>query len=268
MNWGEIAQTTADVLSVILLVRLLKLRLQHVYWIFCAFLLNDLMFSGISWFERFARNPIFDYRKTYLIYTTLGWIFSLWLVYSLLQAVLSTLPGIQRFSAKLLRWGFVSMILVSLLTMHLDTAVSNSAGYLSKAVDPIGRMVGMAMALDRVISTAALLVLALILVFVLWWAVPVPRNLAVFSIGFVIYFAANSALVLTRGVWSRETLWVVSTAMTCLSAACYAYWIAFITHEGEFVSVRVGHHWRPQEQDRLLSQLEAMNANLLHVARH
>lgn len=267
MNWGNVAQTIADILSVILLLRLLKLRLRHVYGIFCAFLAYDLAFSATSWLEELLHNARFDYRITWLIFTAIGWLLSLWLVYALLRAILVALPGILRFSTKLLNITFVSVIIVSLLTMRLDREIAGNSGYLSKFIDPLGKAVGISLGLDRVISTVALLVLVLILVFAIWFQVPMSRNLAAFSIGLVIYFAANSAVFLTRGMWSREALWAVSILTTYLTSACYAYWIFFITREGEAVQVTIGHRWRRQEQDRLLTQLEAMNATLLQAAR-
>lgn len=267
MNWGNVAQTIADILSLVLLVRLLNLRLQRVYRIFCAYLIYDLAFSAVSWLEELLHNARLDYRITWLVFTAVGWLLLLWMVYALLRAVLVALPGILRFSTKLLNITFVSVIVVSLLTMRLDREIAGNSGYLSKFLDPLGKAVAISLGLDRVISTVALLVLIFILIFAIWFQVPMSKNLAALSSGLVIYFAANSAVFLTRGMWSREALWAVSILTIYLTSACYAYWIFFITREGEAVMVTIGHRWRREEQDRLLTRLEAMNATLLHAAR-
>jgi hypothetical protein len=185
----------------------------------------------------------------------------------LLQAILAGLPGIRNFSRKLMTITFLSVVVISLLTIRLDIAVSGSTGYLSRTVDKVGKLVRIAFDLDRVISTVALLVLLVIVGFVLWFPVQMPRNLAVFSIGFVTYYAAYTGLLLTRGLWSRSSMELVSNVTLSIIVACYAYWTFFITPEGEKVTVRMGHAWQPGEQKQLIGQLEAMNAALLRAAR-
>jgi hypothetical protein len=267
MNWSSVAQATSDILSIILIVRLLNLRLHSVYRIFCIFLAFDLLFSIVSWVEELLHNPRLDYRITWICLSVVGWILSLCLVYGLLQAILAGLPGILHFSRKLLNVTFIAVVMVSLLTIKLDVAVSGTSGYLAEFVDPIGRAVRMAFDLERVISTVALLVLVLILIFVLWFPVQMARNLAIFSIGCVVYFAAKTGLLLTRGLWSEQTLFIVSNIIAFVLAGCYAYWAIFISREGEAARVRIGHRWDAGEQQRLIGQLEAMNASLLRAAR-
>lgn len=268
MNWSHIAEVTSTIFSIVLVIRLLWLKLHHVYRIFCAFLIFDLFSSLILGVEFAVHNPHLDYRITWIGLRIGYWILSLWIVYGLLHAILAGLPGILRFSRKLLNITFASVVVVSLLTMRLDVAVSGSSGYLSGFLDPVGRALRITLDLDRVISTVALLVLVVILTFILWFPVQMPRNLAVFSIGFVVYFAANTALLLTRGIWSREALFLGNTVLIFIVSACYAYWAIFITPEGENAPVRIGHRWQPAEQDRLMGQLEAINASLLRAARH
>jgi len=267
MNWSSVAQATSDVLSILLIVRLLSLRLHNIYRIFCFFLAFDLFFSVVSWLEELIHNPRLDYRITWITLSAIGWILSLCLVYGLLQAILAGLPGILRFSRKLLNVSFIGVVVLSLLTIRIDIAVTGSSGYLAGFVDPVGKAVRIAFDLERVISTVALLVLLLILVFVLWFPVQMSRNLAVFSIGFVIYFAAKTGLMLTRGFWSEQSLLLVSNLIAFILAACYAYWTIFITREGESAHVRIGHRWDSGEQQRLIGQLEAMNTSLLRAAR-
>ena len=69
------------------------------------------------------------------------------------------------------------------------------------------RVVDIVVVLERVISTVALLVLVFILAFILWFPVQMPRNLAVFSVGFIVYFAAITGLLLAQSflvAWDFE----------------------------------------------------------------
>ena len=122
--------------------------------------------------------------------------------------------------------------------------------------------------LERVISTVALLVLVFILAFILWFPVQMPRNLAVFSVGFIVYFAAITGLLLAQSFWSHGISNGISDAIVMVPTACYAYWAIFITAEGERRSVRIGQEPRQRtDQQRLIGQLEAMNVTLLRAAR-
>ncbi len=267
MNWTRVAEVASDILTVVVIVRFLSLHLHHVYRIVCAFLAFDLLSSFVGHIEVFLHNPQLDYRITWIILSVVGWVLSLWMVYGLLQAILETLPGILRLSKKLLNVTFVSVIVVSLLTSRVDTEFSGPNGFLSGLVDPVGRAVRIAFDLERIVSTVALLVLLFILGFVLWFPVRMPRNLVILSIGLVVYFAANTALMLTRGLWSEQTLALVSNVITFILSACYACWAIAITREGEATPVRIGHSWDTGQQQRLVGQLEAMNASLLRSAR-
>jgi len=267
MNWGSFAQAAIDVLSAVLIVRLAKWRLYSTYRVFCAFLLFGILSSGMEIIDFSVHKPQFDYRIIWVALTIASWVVGLCMVFWLLQAILASFPGIRSFSRKLLTITFVVVVAVSLLSIRLDVVVTGGTGYLSRRVDPVGRLVRVAFDLDRVISTVAVLVLLVILAFVLWFPVQMPRNLAVLSVGFVVYFAANTALLLTRGIWSRETIALVSNLTLFIITACYAYWTAFITPLGEKVTVRMGHAWQPKEQKQLIGQLEAMNAALLRAAR-
>lgn len=263
MTWGSIDQVTIDILSVVLIVRLLRWRLQNVYRWFCVFLSWGVMWSLVMFMARGR----FDYRITWIAATAGYWVLSLCIVYALLQAILAGLEGIRSFSKKFLSATFISVVVISLLTIRLDVAVSGSSGYLAGFGDSVGRAVRITFDLDRVISTVALLLLVVILGFVLWFPVQMPRNLAVFSVGFIVYFAAYTGLLLTRGMWSRQVLVLVSNVTLFITTACYAYWAIFLTRQGETVPVRLGHGWHAPEQDRLIGQLEAMNASLLRAAR-
>lgn len=267
MNWMWVAQTASDVLLIILVIRLLSLKLHSVYRIFAAFLAFDFLSSLGTIVRETTHIPHFDYRIYWMCMRVVAWTFYLCIVYALLHAILLKLPGIYKTSKKILNVTFVSVIALSLFTIRLDVAVSGSTGYLSRFVDPVGRAVRITFDLERVISTVALLVLIIILGFVLWFPVQMPRNLAVFSTGFIVFFLVNTALLLSRGIYSRAAMVMASDIGMFVVAACYAYLALFINPQGEQAPVRLGHGWAPEQQQRLIGQLEAMNAALLRARR-
>jgi hypothetical protein len=262
MNVTRIAQYISDGLALALVIRLLLLRLHIVYRVFCVYLLLDL-FSSLVFFLESAFPNRLDYRLTWICLRAIAWVLSLWMVYALLSAILANLPGILRLSRKVLNFVFTAALVVALFTAKPEYSVS----HLAVAPDRVDRAYGVALVLERAISSAALLALVGMLVFILWFPVQMPRNLAVFSLGFMVFFAATTAVWLAHTYLSRVQVRLASNVEVFLHAACYAYWLLLINRVGETKPVRLGHSWGPAEQRRLIGQLEAMNAALLRSAR-
>lgn len=250
-------------LSVCLVLRLLFLRLHSVYRVFCIFLIFDLLSSSVAFYEFFAHDARLDYRLTWMAMRCIAWILSLWMVYSFVSAVLHSVPGILKFSRKLLNY----LIPIAIGLAILSFAPEYSAARVAAAESPIVHALGIAFIVERVVATIAVLVFGGILAFVLWFPVQMPRNLAVFSVGLVVYFGAEMALMLVRSYFSPGSLDLVSNGISFVLSACYLYWLIFIRAEGETVPVRMGHSWRKEEQKRLIGQLEALNNALLNVNR-
>jgi hypothetical protein len=189
------------------------------------------------------------------------------LVYSLAKAVLAGLPGVFRFSRILLNSVFPLAILGALLTVRAEYAVTGAWRY----SDPTDRLVMVGSVVDRAISMASLLVLAAILAFILWFPVRMPRNLAIISVGLVVYFGSKTGVELLRsyavsGAISRSSQdlrEVLSLTVSVIVICCFLYWIVFIDPKGQTSQVRMGHSWRASEQTKLIQQLEALNIALL-----
>ena len=262
MSVTSVGQYISDGLALALIIRLLALRLHSVYRVFCAFLIVDLFSSLAFLVEKFVHLPL-DYRLTWMTLRPAIWILCLWMVYALLDAMLANLPGILRISRKLLNFAFLAALILAFFTGLPEYYASSLSGSSSA----LARGVGATFVIERVIFMAAVLVLLAILAFILWFPVQMPRNLAVFSVGFVVYFSTITALLLMNTYWPGTDLRLVSDIATFTLAGCYTYWLIFINHAGETRPVRMGHSWGPAEQQRLIGELEAMNAALLRASR-
>ena len=261
MTVTVVAQYLSDGLELALVIRLLSLRLHSVYRVFCAFLIVDL-FSSAAFFVS-LRYPSVDYRLVWMIFAPATWILALWMLYALLDAMLANLPGILRLSRKVLNFVYVLALAIALFTARPEYSASG----LSANPDPVNRAFGVALVLDRAISTGALLALVGMLVFILWFPVQMPKNLVIFSIGSVVFFATTTVLWLAHTYLPFFRLRSTSNLEVILHSACFAYWLILITRAGETKPVRIGHMWGPAEQKRLEGQLEAMNAALLRASR-
>jgi hypothetical protein len=263
MNLTRAAQELSYILSVCLVLRLLFLRLHVVYRVFSVFLVFDVLSSSVAFYELFVHNAHLDYRLTWIAMRIVAWALTLWMVYAFISAVLHSVPGILKFSRKLLNYIFPIAIALAALSFKPEYTVSG----VSALPHRIDQAVGIAVVLERVIATVAVLVFAAILTFVLWFPVQMPRNLAVFSVGLVVYFGAEIVLLLVHSYFSHDNIDMVNTGISFVLSACYIYWGLFIRADGETIAVRMGHSWRKDEQNRLIGKLEALNSALLTAGR-
>jgi hypothetical protein len=266
MTSTRIVQYVIDFSALVLIIRLISFRvkLQNVYLVFCVFLGFQLLDSLVSLLEFALRDRNFvDYRLSWMAFRVGSWAVSLWMVYALLSAILQSLPGILRGSRIVLNAIFSLALLVAILSASPEF----SAVGIKKFPDPIDRMLLSWYVFDRVISMAAILALVVIIGFVLWFPVQMPKNLALFSVGFLVYFGAKTALRLMRSYVSHDSLIFFSNGIGLVLAACLVYWFVSIKPASQNVQVRLGHSWEVEEQKRLIGQLESMNAALLRSSR-
>jgi len=265
--WINAAQYATEALAIVLIFRLLWLRerREHVYSVFIAFLLVQLA-ETVAYFacDRWGRGVV-DYRIVWMCSTGIVAVFSLMLVYSLAKAVLAELPGIFRFSRNLLYIVFPLAILIAFSTARAEYGLTGGAASLD-LVDRIMSFFGVA---DRGIAMASVLVLIAILGFILWFPVKMSKNLAIFSVGFVVYFASKTGLELVRTYSNpgSHSAVVLSTSGSLVLVLCFLYWIVFIDPKGQRAQVRIGHGWQVSEQHKLVEQLDALNVVLLRSSQ-
>ena len=190
------------------------------------------------------------------------WVFTLWTVVTLLNAVLSNFSGILRVSKAVL-WtcfGLASALgLLSAFPEYRNSSFHIAEGFVNQALR-------LAFIGERVMSSIALLALVAVLSFLLWFPVQIPRNLAVFSVGFLVYFSFKNLGLLALSFSSQNIIHIISVTSSIVAGACFAYWALFISAEGETVTTRLS-RWKPAEQEKLMQQLEALNQSLVRSAR-
>jgi|SRR5579875_177600 len=261
-----IAQGVIDFLSILLIVRLQLLHLRGAYRALKTYLLFGLLESAIWFVNPSSRGP-FDYRVVWIILKAVDWVLTLWIVYAVLSGVLRNLPGVLRFSRKLLNTTFLIAIIASLWTARAEYTASVGA---AAPVTKLGHLVAITFVVNRAVCTAELVIILAILVFVLWFPVQIAKNLAVLVVGLVIYFSSTTVSWLAWSFWSTggpRSVHAIDDIVAFVLALCLAYWTVFISNAGESVPVRIGHSWQAREQERLMVQLETMNASLLRAAR-
>lgn len=257
MNWDRVSLGITDVLGVLLIFRFSFIRLQRTYFTFVAFVILQFLVSTAFVVDVTIHPAPIDYRVLWLLLAPATWLAELWVVYTVLGMVLRSLPGLLRASRTLLNIAFPTALVVSAVTVFRTWAEPFS----------LVRALSFGLVLERVFATGALITLAIILAFVLWFPVRIPRNLMIFSFVFVVYFTGKEILLILQSFLPRTCEHLLSAADTGLLGCCFLVWIALITPKGETAQVRIGHSWEPAQQKKLLDQLEGMNSALLRQAR-
>lgn len=264
MDWSHIAEIVSDVLTIALITRLLSLGLHSVYRVFSLLLLFEVVTSGIVLWFHFDPPKSLPYEALWLGFAPIGWILYLATAYALLAALLKKFPGILRFSRRILHVSFLVAALIGILTARPEFFAHERT---LDTVRPLDRLLAAGLVGERIFSMVAALAILATLAFILWFPVRLPRNLTVFSVGLAVYFVTRASFLLAYSFLPQVSLALLNTTVLFILTACLLYFIVFINKAGEEAPVRIGHSWNAAEQQRLIGQLEAMNAALLRSAR-
>jgi hypothetical protein len=86
------------------------------------------------------------------------------------------------------------------------------------------------------------------------------RNTVAHTVIYGLYFLFISMNFLARSLGANPQWQNVLLSGSTL--ACLAAWGVFLTRRGERKVVSIGHKWTPEQQQRLMAQLAAINASL------
>jgi hypothetical protein len=121
-------------------------------------------------------------------------------------------------------------------------------------------------AIERGVDFSLFIFLIVILLWLTRYPIPLSRNVVVHSVAFSILFLSSTASVLLRTLLGYNSIRYLDTFVLAIGAACIYIWLVFLTRKGEEVQVSLP-IFGPEHEERLLTQLEALNKTLLRVSR-
>jgi len=173
----------------------------------------------------------------------------IFVILELYSVVLRNLAGIANLSRRSIKIFLVVATLPSLLLLRIEKMPDKLTGYL--------------FIFERPIMSSLLLFVVLIAAFLVYYPVPIGRNVVIYLTGYGAYFIAESASILFLNNLGRVYNRWLSDATMGISVICLLFWLFGLNAGGEEKSVVVGYRWNPADEQRLLRQLEAINASLL-----
>jgi hypothetical protein len=197
------------------------------------------------------------YGGTYIITEPIIWVLYVLIVLELFGLVLRDYPGIQTLSRRLLAAALTVSAVVALATLIPD--LGNPAERY-----PILRAVYVG---QRVVMSSLVVFFTILTAFLVWYPVPLSRNVVVYCAGYSVYFISGTMALFVRTIEGEAVTRIVSTTLQGVAAACAIAWILLLNAQGETKRSPVRRHILPPDEDRLVEQLETINRSLLRSAR-
>jgi hypothetical protein len=232
--------------------RLAQTGLHRVYRGFFVYLVFRVLRSGVL---RVLNSSPDAYGWTWLYTEPLVWILFGYVTFELSAIALRDYRGLASLSRKTLLAGLTVCLVASLATLVVDKSQSRGDFPLLLAANLARRAVW---------STLALYLL-LLAGFLLWFPVPVTRNLLLHAVLLSLFSLSDTAMLFVRNVLGPSVIPQVSTAVLAANGLCVAGWLG-LTRSGERRPAGVRPHWRPETERHLLDQLSALNASLARSA--
>lgn len=238
---------------------LLLLKLWHEglcgrYPFFCSYLAFRLIRSIALFALPFGTNA---YGFLWAGSAPISWVLYILVVLELYSLVLSNYKGIATFGRWVLMAALGISILISASTLVAD--LSNPAERF--------RTFLIFNAIERGIDSSLAIFLLLITAFLLWYPVPLSRNIVLHAIVFSVYFLSGTMGLLVRNLTGTEVLDAVNMVLMAITLLCLSLWILLLNRKGESKTTVLRQHWRLEDEEQLVQHLDAINSTLLRAAR-
>lgn len=237
----------------LLLLKLCKANLHRTYRFFVAYLIVRLTRSLVLLALPMGTSI---YGWTYVFTEPILWVFYVLVVLELYSLVFRNYKGIASLSRWALGGALCVSVVLSLLSLYPD--LSSPQPY------PILLHVSV---MERAIVSSIAIFLLLITGFLVFYPVPLSRNVIVHCIVYSVYFLSLTMTKFIRNVVGPQTVLPLNMALLILTCATLLLWILFLTPAGENKTVVLRYQWTEEDEDRLIQQLDSINSTLLRAAR-
>ena len=231
--------------------KLIKIKLARSYRAFFAF----CCFQGIQTIVMLVLGVSSHlYFQFWAVTLPLSWLLGILAVRELCGLVLDHYQGLKTAG----RWGMYFAVAIaagiSILTLlpHMRPAQkSNILPYVFPA--------------DRGVNFGLAIFLLVMLFLLSRFPVKPNRNVMVHATLYTLFFLSNALNILVHTFWGSKVPAGVEMGWSAVTAACAWGWFYFLSHDGEEEHMNLP-RYTPEQEERILMKLEALNETLLKVA--
>jgi len=236
---------------------LVRMRIAGLHVIYRCFFIYLIVHLGRSLVLANLNRRSNVYGWTYVASEPVIWCLYVLVVLELFGLVLRDYPGIQTLSRRLLAGALAVSAVVAMVTLIPD--LGNPAERY-----PILRAMFVA---QRLVMSTLVVFLAILTAFLVWYPVPLCRNVVVYCAGYSVYFISATMALFVRTISGEVVTRMISVVLHGVGAACAIAWVLLLNAQGERKRSNVRRHIPAIDEDRLVSQLDAINRSLLRSAR-
>lgn len=243
--------------SVLAAARLLKNGLYQRYPALCSFLAFRLVSGTIPLVFENSKNG----RLYFILYVGIQPF--IWTLYVLMaREVYALALASHRGLHTLGRWAMYVAVVISVAVSLLSILTK-----ITPKTPQISRIIGYVFAIDRGVNFALVLFILIILFFLSLYPVPLSRNVVRHSSFLFVYFLSNAAGILLRSIYGPGVMSAeISTVHLGIATILVLAWLFLITPAGEEIRKVIG--IAPEHEQRILQQLDSLNATLLKISRN
>lgn len=185
------------------------------------------------------------------------WIFYVLVVVELYSLILEKHKGLSTLG----RWVLYVGLSISILISGLTLLPQLTGGRAQRS-----HLLPYYFAIERGVDLSLLIFLLLILLWLTRYPVPLSRNVVVHSVAYSILFLSNTGGLLARVIFGFSPSNSLDAFFMAIGAVCILLWLILLTPKGEDVRVSLP-VFGPEHEERILSQLDALNKTLLKASR-
>jgi hypothetical protein len=250
-------QIISVLFSALLAIKLYTSGLYHRYRIFFIYFIFRAPYQACFWL-RYRQDPNSRAYLDLFLYTEpLVVLFYILVVMELYGLVLERYKGLYTLGRWAMYISIVISVSISILTLlpKISPSTPEPSKYLFKEI-----------AVERGVDMSLVLFILLIVMFLGRYPVPLSRNVLVHTGIYAIFFLSDTLVLLLRTLLGIHTNDYINLCLTALTCACTVAWWLLLSAKGEEVRVKMPGA-DPRDEERILQQLDSLNATFLKVSR-
>lgn len=241
-------------LTVLLLLRLLWTRLSSVYPAFAWFLVFGFARSIIGAASQLSQKQYYWY---YIVTEAILLFFYILMTLEVYTLVLQKYPGIQALSRWMLSGALIGAMTLAMASMYPEM--------MAKAKLTEYDLLGVA---ERGILSGLVLLILLVTLFLSWFPISLPRQIALHSILFAAFFLLKGGARLAQNYSQNLLGRPLNLALFSLACCCLLGWIFVLKPMEENPATLKMGKWNRTDENRLLGQLQEINETLSGKRHH
>jgi hypothetical protein len=228
----------------------LLLRYRALGALLAVDLLRSLVLYSLPW-----RKDAYGY--AFILTEPLVWCSYAWVAFEAYGLVLESYRGLSILGRRTFAAG---------LALSAAISIAGSAPNI-KFDGEVYPLLLLTAAISQSVVVAALIFLLLLCAFMLWYPIPLRRNIVYYTLGLSLFFLSLGLGMFLRSTGGPAMARVSSQLYMGIQVICQLIWLFSLRPSGETVSVAVGGLLHSGEDARLLTQLDRLNSILLQTAK-